>query len=259
MSVPEERPLASASPGESPVAIVAAMREELRPLLRRARPTRTLRVGSLEIQRGRLGATDALLARSGEGALQARLAAAALLEHFPASLLLVLGTAGGLEPGLERGVLVAAESVYKGRTPMPRPDPALVERAVRAGAVRGTVVSSPRLLCSAAAKAGAWAEQGSGRPAVVDLESAAFAAEAARRGVPYLVVRVVLDPAEEDLPLDFNRFADSDQRVRRAAVAGHTLLHPRTLPRLLELRGRVLCCAERLAQFTSDFLDRGAR
>ncbi len=250
-----DRPFPQASPRTAPVAIVAAMREELAPLLRRARPTRALRAGSLEVHSGRLGASHALLAQSGEGEQRARAAATSLLEFSPVSLLLVLGTAGGLQPGLRPGVVVVADSVLQDKTALPPPDPALVERAVRAGAVRGTVVSAPRMLCSAAAKADAWAERGAGRPTVVDLESATFALEAGRRGVPCLVVRVVADPAEEDLPFDFNRFVDSAGSLRRSAVARHALLRPATLPRLLELRGRVRDGAERLARFTTDFLD----
>ena len=249
------RPATSTTAGTAPVAVVTAMREELTPLLGRARIAEELRLGSLQVRRGQIGDTEVLLTHSGEGAHQAEEAARALLERFPVSMLLVLGTAGGLQPGLRSGAIVAAGSLRRGSTPAPAPDPALVERAVRAGALRGTVVSASRMLCTSAAKAVAWAECDTDSPAVVDLESAAFARVASERDVPCLVVRAVCDAADEDLPFDFNLFTNERGGVRRAAVAREALLHPGSLPRLMDLRRRVQRSAERLARFAEDFLD----
>jgi adenosylhomocysteine nucleosidase len=43
----------------------------------------------------------------------------------------------------------------------------------------------------------------------LDMESAALGAAAARRGVPFAVVRTVSDLVDEDLPVDFNLFLGS--------------------------------------------------
>jgi adenosylhomocysteine nucleosidase len=252
-------PASSDTAAPAPVAIVTAMREEFAPLLARLQDGHVERVGSLDVQHGRLGGARVLLAQCGEGRLQAEEAVETLLERFPISLLLVLGTAGGLQPGLRVGAIVVAESVRSNGDETWDAAEELVERAIRHGARRGTILSSATMLCSAEDKARVWNEAGLDGPAVVDLESAAFAAKAAARGVPCLVVRVVCDPAEEDLPFDFNQFTDERGRVRRSAVARRALLRPGSLPRLMDLRRRVERCSERLARFADAFLDGEAR
>lgn len=236
------------------VAIMAPLREELAPLLGRGENGPTLCFGTLTVHRERIGDADVWLAVSGEGSRRATAAAATLLRESRAPLLLLLGIAGGLAPTLRPGALVVAETIVDGVPGPPTPDPVLVDRAVRAGATRATVVSSPRMLCSAAEKARAWAATGMRTAAVVDLESGAFAREAAARGVPFVVARAVCDTAGEDLPLDFNRLATEDGQVRRFAVARRALFQPSLLPRLADLRRRVGLCAVTLARFARLFL-----
>jgi hypothetical protein len=83
--------------------------------------------------------------------------------------------------------------------------------------------------------------------AVIDLESVAYARVAAARSLPYLVVRAVLDPAGERLPLDFEACRDGSGRVSNARVLGHALARPRSLAKLWRLRARVRDAAAGLA------------
>ncbi len=83
--------------------------------------------------------------------------------------------------------------------------------------------------------------------AVVDLESVAYARVAAARSLPYLVVRAVLDPADERLPLDFEACRDASGRVSNARVLAHALARPRSLGKLWRLRTRVRAAAAGLA------------
>lgn len=247
-------PLSTASSAEAPLAVIAAMPEELAPLVRLARVDGTSSLGSLRVRRASIAGGELRLAVSGVGARRAEDAAAALLAGCRPAALLVIGVAGGLQPGLPCGALVVAERLRDAGPTLPAPDPRLVERAVRAGATRGTVLSAPRMLCTAADKARGRADAATAGPAVVDLESAAFARQAARAAIPFVVVRAVCDPAEEDLPLDFNAFRDEQGGVRRSAVGRRALFRPDLLPRLLDLRRRVGRCSESLARFTERFL-----
>ena len=136
------------------------------------------------------------------------------------------------------------------------PDPEWVDRAGRITGIQvGTVVSSERILSSAADKEAAWKELKTEGPAAVDLESAAYAREAAARGIPFVVLRAICDPAQENLPFDLDRCRDREGRIRRGRVLAHALLRPRYLAHLWNLRARVASAAERLARLVEVLLN----
>ncbi|HXO41335.1 MAG TPA: hypothetical protein VN999_07805, partial [Thermoanaerobaculia bacterium] len=62
-----------------------------------------------------------------------------------------------------------------------------------------------------------------------------------------LVVRAVLDPADERLPLDFEACRDGSGRVSNARVLGRALARPRSFGKLWRLRTRVRDAAAGLA------------
>ncbi len=223
---------------------------------------------------------------TGDGPMAAAAGLEALLAAVRPRRLLVAGVAGGLTPGLAEGALVAAARVVDaaGRAVPRAPDAPWLEAALAAGALAGTAVSADRILAgpaerqavlravaaraavehaengapgdggAAAGTAGAADDAagaaGSPGPAVatVDLESAAYARVAAAWSLPYLVVRAVLDPADEELPLDFESCRDGSGRVSNARVVGHALLRPWRLVALWRLRARVRQAAARLGE-----------
>jgi nucleoside phosphorylase len=243
-------------------AVVSAMPEELAPLVasipslqgKKARVGRPLR--------GKLGSHDVVLACTGEGRERARTETARLLDANSVDLLLGVGTAGGLTPSLESGTLVVASRLHDGESEGAVLDEGWIERALAyRGTVCGTVLTSERILCTAAEKAAAHRRLAIRGPAVVDLESAAFAAEAARVAAPCLIVRAVCDTAEEDLPLDLNLCRDADGGINRFAVARRAMFTPGAARKLLRLRKRVAIVSEHLARFVTALLqedDRGS-
>jgi adenosylhomocysteine nucleosidase len=167
--------------------------------------------------------------------------------------------AGGLTPGLASGTLVAARQVVaEDGTPAPAaPEAAWLAQAVAGGAVAGVAVAARsilgdpaakrQLLCRAVAPSGGAGGRETAWPvATVDLESLAFAHGAAAHGVPYLVVRAVLDPAEETLPLDFEACRAASGRVSNLRVVLRALARPGSWRALWRLRGRVGAAATRL-------------
>ena len=120
---------------------------------------------------------------------------------------LMLGVAGGVEPGLETGRLLLADSYVldSGDSPPESIAPAagMLAAAVAAAADvgmaahRGASLTVDHLVCDGA-------ERGRLREcygvASVNMEDYAVAAAAHRAGVPFLSVRVVLDTAEQRLP-----------------------------------------------------------
>jgi nucleoside phosphorylase len=148
---------------------------------------------------------------------------------------------------------VAARRIVSVTGEAPAPDADWLARAARSLPV-ATVFSAERIAATVEAKTDLRRRlQGEG-PAVVDLESAAFAGVAAATGTSFLVLRAVSDLADEALPLDFERFRDAGGAVSRARVVRHAALRPRTAARLLDLRRRVELCADRLADAVEEVL-----
>jgi adenosylhomocysteine nucleosidase len=238
-----------ASSETSPIAVVAAMPEELAPLRARLTGMAQARAGSHSIERGWLNGRRVVLATTGDGAANARAGLAELLAGGPVDGLIVIGVAGALSAGLPSGALVVGSRVIDegGRSFAADVDQvAAVARAT--GGRPGVVVSAGRIADSPSEKQrlARLADVGAGA-AVVDLESATYLAAATAAGVPWLVLRSVSDTADEALPGLLNQSRDGGGAVRRGQVLWGLLRQPQALPFLLTLRGRVARCAEALA------------
>ncbi len=122
-----------------------------------------------------------------------------------ATFLVATGFCGGIDPRIRRGDLFLARTV-RHRGEEIRIDPELLTRAQRAldggsgGLHVGLGVSVDHVLRPDEKRA--LAAEG---VAAVDMESGPLARWAADRGVPFLSLRVVLDPAEADLPFPADR------------------------------------------------------
>jgi nucleoside phosphorylase len=248
-------------PTASLTAIVAAMPEEMAPLRARATGLRHPPGAGLDVMIGRLGDRPVALAVTGDGERNARRGLAVLLAAGPVERVVAIGVAGGLSPGLGEGSLVVARWVVSergvadgagaasaenmatatGASARLRAEPSLVAWAVRAtGARPGVIVSADRIADSVAEKRRLLLLAGAGdAPAVVDLESASYAATAEHMGIPWVMLRAVSDGCDEALPPLLNRCRDAGGAVRRGAVARGLLTDPGALPVLLALRRRV--------------------
>jgi adenosylhomocysteine nucleosidase len=268
------------APANQPTAIVAPLHAELAMLLRLVQGRRRAAAGGQELFFGRLAGEPVVLAATGDGAAAAARGLAALLAAVRPRRLLVLGVAGGLAPGLPTGALIVARRVVEEGREAPAPDAEWLSRAGKvSGAVRaepGTIVTCARILRKPDEKAARWRALAELGAAAVDLESAAYARVAAAAGVPYILVRAVLDPAEERLPLDFDlcrrpsgeaevdapRGAARPREARTAGAGGvsaarvlwRAVLYPPAFPRLWDLRRRLRRCSRRLADIALELV-----
>jgi uridine phosphorylase len=120
-----------------------------------------------------------------------------------ARTLVRIGTCGALDPAIEPGTLIAAETVLPadgtsaalGANGALEPDPGLLARLVEAGARPATVATSDLFYDPRADAAAAWAERGA---VVVEMEAATVLQVAARRGVAAACVLGVSDVASAD-------------------------------------------------------------
>jgi adenosylhomocysteine nucleosidase len=223
--------LRAEGPGRGPAAIVAALPEELAPLLKRAR-AKALPGGRL--LEGRLEGARVLMMTTGVGAVRAGAAARELLGSVRPRVLLGIGVAGGVSEDLLEGSLVASRDS----------DRDWVAAAGRAGAITATLLPVPEVASRDEKAALRSRAEGS---AACDMESLAWAQAAEEHRVPHLVLRSILDAASDDLPGFLSAYRDEEGQIARGKVLRGALTHPSRIPDLLRLRARVERCAESLA------------
>lgn len=215
---------------ESAIAVVAAEPRELAGLVAHATSVTALRWPVRYALEAMIGGQRWLLLAHGAGASLAAQAAQTAVDRGPLRALISVGLCGGLEPELKTGDIVAATEV---RLPAPN----VTRYAVSAPAdwprprVSGPVVCSPRVVCSAEQKR---ALHSTGAVAV-EMESAGVAEVAVHAGVPFYCIKGVSDPAQETLPLDFNRYRDVKGNFLSGRIALAALLRPHRLPALARL------------------------
>ena len=242
-------------PEEGPVAILTALPEELRPILRRATEVRATAGGW---QRGRLGGASAVFGTSGDGSRSGFARASALCEAFHPRILVGAGVAGALSRDLAAQDLVVARRIRDSQGEAPAPDPRMRDRAVCGGAARlGTLVTVDRPVTGRVEKESLATTLGVTGPAAVDMESAAWARAADAGRVPFLVVRAVSDTVDEELPSYLSRCVGEDGRIHRRAVVLAAFAHPSSISNLTRMRRRMKACGERLGSFLEELLADG--
>lgn len=176
------------------------------------------------------------VACSGASAARARDLAAGLLDGG-CDALLSFGLAGGLDPRLSSGALCVPEAVL-----LPAGGRVAVDRFWRArliesiGEAPGCALLAGRdePVGSPEGKAELFARTGAG---AIDMESHAVAEVAAARGVPFLVIRAIADPAERRLPPWLSAVIGADGRPLPRPLLAGLAAHPGDLAALLRLGG----------------------
>lgn len=181
---------------------------------------------------------ERLLVRVAGGRPDVAAAMAADLVDAGCAGLVSFGTAGGLDPAVAPGTLVVAEAVRLPGGGSITTDAPWRQRLlegigdqvpVAAGAVAAAhePLLSPRLKHYCFLSTGALS---------VDLESGAVAETAAAKGVPFLVVRAVTDPADRAIPMWIADLVTPDGRTPISAVLRGLLKNLGDLKTLLHLR-----------------------
>jgi len=183
---------------------------------------------------------------------------------MPFSAVFSIGCAGALVPGVTTGQLVLAaevsmhamnEEMRADETRLQRfpVDPQLLSytrtAAVKAGVTTadGSLFTSPKILFTPEEKAQRGREIGA---IAVEMESGVHATFAVRRGLPFLVLRVILDGVDMRLPM-VKGFTTPDGDVRAFKAAMHVVTHPHHLPALLALKRSQAAAAQALARLCS--------
>jgi hypothetical protein len=158
----------------------------------------------------------------------------------------LFGWCGGLRPDLRVGDLVLADATIfarqdslTGRISHPPPDPLVAQMrrlADRLGLrlALGSVLTSDHLLRSVAQKEAAAATSA----VAVEMEAGPLARWSEERSLPFVHIRVVLDPLGLALP-SMRLPADQHGRARKGALFYYALANPRDWPALWRLLGQM--------------------
>jgi adenosylhomocysteine nucleosidase len=168
----------------------------------------------------------------------------AAIQRARPRLVLSCGFAGGLNPELPSGEVVFSTD-----------DPALASRLQAAGARQIRFHCAERVVVAAQEKLRL---RETTRADAVEMESQVISEVCREHGIRSATVRVILDPAGEDLPLDFNALMTADQQMDYAKLAGTLLKAPSKIGSLLKMQKQCRTAAERLARVVLGFIGSGS-
>lgn len=222
-----------------PVIIAVASHAEARLLPRNATGFRVVRVGPALRSGGALADPATLEAAAG---------------------LLSFGFAGGLDPALSPGTVILPRQVRTDDDRVVGIDSqwhsqVAAELGPYGARCDAALLSVDRVHGSSAQKL---ALGRSGDAAAVDLESAPLALAAARTHLPFLVLRVVLDAADDELPPDADRLLTADGRARPALALLSLLRAPHRFLLLLRRHRHASARLRRAFLLSQDVLRAGA-
>ncbi len=160
----------------------------------------------------------------GGGTFEGALKAAEVLVELGATALLSFGVAGGLDPALKPGDVIAASDILvDGETFRPT--------LIAPGVTQGRMLGARQVVRTVADKAALWSET---RAQCVDMESGAVALTARKYRLPFGALRAVCDPAGRTLPpVALTALQDGSIQFRR--VLASLLRQPGQLPALMAL------------------------
>ncbi len=236
------------------IGVFTALPEELAPLLARASAPSPAGRG---LWRAGLAGVEVLLGATGEGPDRAERRASEWLRAFPLRAFVGAGIAGGLSADLREGEVLAAREVRAEDGTVWGADPALFARAKEGACRAGVLVSVARPCFTAAEKTALRARHPDAENAAADLESSGWARAASAAGIPFVAIRAVLDPADEELPKSVAA-AWNGSGIDRWRVAAGAVLRPRELPKLRDLRRRTRRAMDAIAARLPAVLRAGA-
>jgi len=211
------------------------MPEESEAIMRRAKLLEKSQLSGRKRYRIQIAGHDIVLVEAGMGMLNAGWAATSLAVESP-DLLISTGFGGAVQAGLSVGDVVVAEQIlhWSGsefeEVPVGFYGRNAVADSLSLG--RGTFITCDIILNKhvLAQRLPAVAVN-----PVVEMESAAVARVVATHGIPFLAMRAISDPWDEELGFTIDEFCDDTMRIRPAKVLAIILRRPRIIPQLIRL------------------------
>ena len=180
---------------------------------------------------------------TGMGASAAGRTLARLLEVDHPRLIIAAGFAGGLNPELKLGQMILDDSDLSEHG---------LNLSGPAALFHGKIHSASKVMVTPFEKASLRKESNAD---AVDMESSAVRSIARSHRIPMVALRVVTDPYNEALPLDFNQFMDTAGSMRYGRLAFHLLRNPSTVSGLAQFQKKLKYAAQQLGKTLNLLLD----
>ncbi len=228
------------------IGLIAAMPEEIRPLLRRVGKFRRETVAGFNLYRFTVGGRDVALIESGIGAARAAQATRILIDAAAPGIILNFGFGGAVVAGPAVGDIVLADRLlfFKERLFSEQPGltaaltaqlALLLEEGCREKGFRihrGVFVTTGEIIDKG--KLALLLPAGTAQP-VLEMESAAVARIAAGANIPLVAVRGISDGADEELGFSIGEFTDREMNISVWKVLRTMAAKPRIIPQLFRL------------------------
>ncbi|MEQ1472892.1 MAG: hypothetical protein ABLQ96_03670 [Candidatus Acidiferrum sp.] len=231
------------------ILVTYAVEAEFAPW-RRLRDLEKVQIGGAEVHRAQVGRAMVDFLVTGMGARNAHGAVEAVLSK-EYSFCIVAGFAGALKPSVKLGDVIAAKKVVNdgaGGTELCARN--LWTRAIGDGAKAvETLLTADHVVNTAEEKA-RLAPFGE----AVDMESFAILSVARSKKVSALVIRVISDAFDRDMPVDIDTMVDAKGNVRLGGVVRYVAQHPLVVPALLRLGRDSKTAAQALANFLEAYI-----
>jgi len=239
------------------IGLIAAMAEEIRPLLRLAGKYRKEKIDGFEAYRFTFGKEKVLLIKSGMGLDNAAAAAKVLIKAQPC-IVMNFGFCGAVKAGPQVGDIMVAQRILLNRENLFSPQSGIVEENAKrlcrtlTDALNGKdfrvhggafiTTSEIRNKVEMSRLVPAWAPN-----PVLEMETAGVAKAVATDGVPFLAVRGVSDDAGEELGFSISELTDAEMKLRVGKVLLTVARKPRIIPQMLRLAQNSKKAAQNLA------------
>ena len=166
---------------------------------------------------------------------------------------IVTGVGAGLKPEWRAGDLLVAQSVASPEgEPRIYGDPSLIDLAVQCGAKPAPVlITLPGIARTMAEKVCL-----AGRGDAADMESWPLIQYWSDRGIPWLALRVILDPLEVPMTCDFEAALDAHGQVRITQILAQLVRRPQLLPDFVHLARNSRRGLRILARFLDQVFER---
>lgn len=230
------------------LTIFAALKDEIQLIRSEMEIDTAIHIRPFAIITGKYQNRKIALVRGGVGGKSTNKSIDYLIENLKPSMILNIGYAGGLDPHLNAGDIVIASRIINEATEKSwDADAKLLEKAcmiaekaeLRHHTGRMVTVESPVADPHQKAFVGTRFEA-----SACDMESSFIAEKSSRSGIPFLVVRSVLDPLDTVLP-DIPESAIIDGNVKIGDILKHLRENPKDIIKLP--RFSYLCSQARIS------------
>jgi adenosylhomocysteine nucleosidase len=229
------------------IAIVYALREELKPLLKEGKILAKILLKPAVLQQAEFRGKNLVFCQTGVGMNLAHEGVEKLLSHFQPTLILSVGYAGATHPELKTGDLLFANEIRSeagdrfdvGAMP-------LLEQIIREEQIPYRI--GPLLTLWKMADRETKKNAGQSGALAVDMETAAAAAVAAKKEIPLLSLRAVFDTVDDELPF-LEGTADENNPLSFLVKNPKAIL---SIPKFFRMNQ---ICQKNLAKVISRFVD----